>query len=178
MKRQCVRPQRRELRMQAVPIHARAIAQITVRIAGGGSNRGTMTASWGSHHAAALAGRLPSQSAAGRALAGMARNATTRRADARSRFLNRGTWHVPERTKHAAIARLRLQQSFASRTFVEILAGVRGHRFGCLTPADRASERRDRFQREHKRHQLFGAEGYPASVVARTSMGIAALASS
>ena len=55
---------------------------------------------------------------------------------------------------------------------------IRGHRFGCLTPTDRTGERRDRFEREHKRLQLFGAEGYPASVVARTSSGIAALASS
>jgi hypothetical protein len=97
---------------------------------------------------------------------------------ARSRFLNRRTRHVPVGTEHAAIPWLWLQQGFASKTFVEILAGVCGHRFGCLTPTDRTGERRGRFEREHKRHQLFGAEGYPAPVVARTSSGIAALASS
>jgi hypothetical protein len=41
-------------------------------------------------------------------------------------------------------------------------------------PADRTSEHRDQFQRECVL-EIFGAEGYPASVVARTSAGIAAL---
>ena len=96
---------------------------------------------------------------------------------ARSRFLNRRTRHVPVRTEHAAIPRFWLQQGFAFRTFVEILARVRGHCFGCAMPADRTGEHRDQFQRECVL-QIFGAEGYPASVVARTSAGIAALASS
>jgi hypothetical protein len=63
-------------------------------------------------------------------------------AAARPRFLNRRAWDVPVRTEHAAIARFRLQHGFASRAFVEILAGVGWHCFGCFMPADRTGEHR------------------------------------
>ena len=146
-----MRPQRRELRRQAMPIHARAITQITPRVAGGRSKAATIT-SCGSHHAAALVRKLPTQSAADRPSVDMAsRCAAACRAAARARFLNRRAWRVAVGAENAAIARLRLQQGFASSTFVEILAGVHWHRFGCFMPADRTGERRDRFQSKHRR---------------------------
>jgi hypothetical protein len=136
------------LRRQAVPIHARAITQITPRAAGGRSKAATIT-SCGSHHAAALVRKLPTQSAADRPSVDMASRCAAACAAARSRLLNRRAWQVPVRTEHAAIPRLWLQQSLTLMTFVEILTGVRGHRFGCMMPADWTSERRDQFQREH-----------------------------
>ena len=65
--RQCVRPQRRAFRMQAVPIHASATIQITIR-AGVATNSPASMAHMGSHHANTLVRTLPSQSAVGFAL--------------------------------------------------------------------------------------------------------------
>ena len=108
--------------------------------------------SCGGHHAAALVRRLPTQSAADRPSVDMvSRCAAACRAAARPRFLNRRAWNVPVRTEHAAIARLRLQQGFASSTFVEILAGVRWHHFGCFMSADWTGEHRDCSQSKHGR---------------------------
>jgi hypothetical protein len=108
--------------------------------------------SCGSHHAAALVRKLPTQSAADRLSVDMAsRCAAACRAAARPRFLNRRAWNVPVRTEHAAIARLRLQQAFASGTFIEISARVGWHCFGCLMPADWTGEHRDCSQSKHGR---------------------------
>jgi hypothetical protein len=80
-----------------------------------------------------------------------AHRAAACRAAARPRFLNRRAWNVPVRTEHAAIARLRLQQAFASGTFIEISARVGWHCFGCLMPADWTGEHRDCSQSKHGR---------------------------
>ena len=73
------------------------------------------------------------QSAADRPSVDMAsRCAAACRAAARARFLNRRAWRVAVGAENTAIARLRLQQGFASSTFVEILAEIHQASFRML----------------------------------------------
>jgi hypothetical protein len=116
---------------------------------GDGRSKAATITSCGSHHAAALVRKLPTQSAADRPSVDMGSRCAAACAAARARFLNRRAWQVPVRTEHATIPRLWLQQSLTLMTFVEIMTGVRWHRFGRMMPADWTSERGDHFQREH-----------------------------
>src|SRR5712692_2240622 len=57
------------------------------------------------------------------------------------RYLHRRTLYAAIGTKHATVAGLGLEHLAASRTLVEPLARVGGHRFLCLMPALRTGER-------------------------------------